>query len=174
MLIQTPYPQGRNLALNDQLVLSESCGPTPSELESRATGNAFRVPESIRPQYPDEHELTVIAGPQADTDYLTEEGLNTFFGVKWKVRLVLPPNSASTGTIVWRGILWTRSAPRAIGWASVSKVQNSTGLTKTEAWAADIRAISSTMDMRMGQSMSYVFYSLATLRKYELILQLYL
>lgn len=75
--------QGRNLAPNDQLALSSSCGPTADELSANAT---VMIPEEMRPLYPTEHTLTVVAGPHADESVLTEEGLRMFFETRWKVR----------------------------------------------------------------------------------------
>jgi 5-oxoprolinase (ATP-hydrolysing) subunit C len=68
--------EGRALAAGDRLSLGEWGG---DEAARR------RLKEAARPEYAREWEVETIRGPQATPDYLTEAGMEAFFGRAWSV-----------------------------------------------------------------------------------------
>jgi urea carboxylase len=66
--------EGRALAAGDALPLGAGDGAAPR-----------RFKPSARPAYAREWEISVMRGPQAAPDYLTEGDMETFFGRTWSV-----------------------------------------------------------------------------------------
>ncbi|RDB19014.1 putative urea carboxylase [Hypsizygus marmoreus] len=69
--------QGRSLLPGDQLALG-SCGPNDeSELP--------HIPRFLVPKYPLNWIIHVLPGPQGDEEYVTTEGIRSFYSTKWRV-----------------------------------------------------------------------------------------
>ena len=68
--------EGRALTAGDRLLLGDAGGDD-------AAGRRFK--EAARPEYAREWEIETIRGPQATPDYLTEAGMEAFFGRAWSV-----------------------------------------------------------------------------------------
>jgi biotin-dependent carboxylase-like uncharacterized protein len=68
--------EGRALTAGDRLSLGDGGG-------DEAAGRRFK--EAALPEYAREWEVETIRGPQATPDYLTEAGMEAFFGRAWSV-----------------------------------------------------------------------------------------
>ena len=68
--------EGRALMAGDRLLLGDAGGDDDA-------GRRFK--EAARPEYAREWEIETIRGPQATPDYLTEAGMEAFFGRAWSV-----------------------------------------------------------------------------------------
>ncbi|KAJ7601111.1 allophanate hydrolase subunit 2-domain-containing protein [Mycena floridula] len=71
--------QGRSLIPGDQLSLGQ-CDPKPEDHDILAA-----VPSSLVPQYSHDWEVFVLAGPHADEDFITAEGISRFYNTRWNV-----------------------------------------------------------------------------------------
>ncbi|KAI0084211.1 urea amidolyase [Irpex rosettiformis] len=74
--------QGRSLRAGDQLALSPSCTPSPSNLSHPLT-----LPPHLTPSYPSSHHwiIHVLSGPHSSVEYITPPGLTAFLSTHWKV-----------------------------------------------------------------------------------------
>ncbi|TFY78522.1 hypothetical protein EWM64_g5490 [Hericium alpestre] len=71
--------QGRALAAGDYLTLGP-CGPVAGEAV-RATS----IPKTLIPEYSVNWTIRCLAGPHGDEDFITSEGIESFYATEWKV-----------------------------------------------------------------------------------------
>ncbi|KZT03045.1 urea carboxylase [Laetiporus sulphureus 93-53] len=69
--------QGRALAAGDTISLGDR-EPTPEE-------QTFTIPPSLIPSYSADWIINCLAGPHSDEEFITREGIENFFSIRWKV-----------------------------------------------------------------------------------------
>ncbi|KAF8808826.1 hypothetical protein BYT27DRAFT_6537908 [Phlegmacium glaucopus] len=71
--------QGRSLLRGDHIALGH-CSPKADE-----ETNLLSLPTDLIPVYPDHWTVYVLSGPHDEEEFITKEGISTFYSTKWRI-----------------------------------------------------------------------------------------
>lgn len=88
----------------DQIAIGDC---QPKEVKNKTGSSfAFALPKSLIPVYPLDWTIYVLAGPHDDEDFVTPEGLDSFYSERWRVST--SSNRMGIRLEASKKILWAR------------------------------------------------------------------